>query len=156
MLAKRVKQRARTLLSIVAVGVLVWVVSAAIYQKVKTFDAITMIGERPFNDLTKTAIDIRQGQSTAFLQIGLLVLTALWGLMIAKKDEARLALSDKPEMVMFISASVLLMVSFLWHYFYLDNLSDAYRLAGKTCSDPAYTCIPDVFDPKIEHLFDFQ
>ena len=98
----------------------------------------------PFNDLTVKAVDLTLDQSRTCFQVTLVVLGALWGLMIAKKDETQIALKDSPEPTMFIVASALLLLSIWWHRFYFDDVAAAFALTGTTCArEPR--CIPDVF-----------
>lgn len=130
-------------------------VSAGFY--LISYGAITSIIARPFNDLTKTAVDINVEQSRSLFQVTLLVLGALWGLIIAAQPRApRIAQSDLPEIVMFVFANLLLVGSLFWHVLYLDSIADAYGLAASTCADVGKQCIPDVLDDQIHHLFKHQ
>ena len=58
---------------------------------------------------------------------------------------------------MFLCASGLLLLSFLWHEYYLDNLSGAYELASRNCLRADSPCFPDVLGlPNVEYLRTYQ
>jgi hypothetical protein len=110
-----------------------------------------------YSDPLKAAIDANIDQSKGLFDVGLLLLGALWALVIAKKDEGRIALGDVPEVIMLLSASALLLLSFEWHEFYLENLGAAYELASRNCTDLKAACFPDVLGiPSIEFLRNYQ
>jgi hypothetical protein len=111
----------------------------------------------PYRDLVKAAIDANLAQSTGLFDVGLLLLGALWGLVIAKKDEGRITAGDFPELIMFLCASGLLLLSFLWHDYYLENLAGAYDLASRNCVQANMACFPDVLGvPNVEYLRNYQ
>ena len=124
--------------------------------KASNYDIVALIGERPFNEQTKVAVDVRLTEAANMFQLGLLVLASLWGLVIAKKDEARLTFEDWPELLMFVEASAAIVGSFTLYKVYVDDISDLYALAGKTCSSNGDQCIPDVLSPKVQGFLDFQ
>jgi hypothetical protein len=132
------------------------VVAESLFHRFTIVNSTAMIGERPFNELTKSAIDIQQAQSISLLNLGMLVLTALWGLMIAGHNEARVTLKDKPELIMFASGTVLLIAALFWHNLYLESVSSAYAAAGSTCSGEGSMCIADIFDPRVHHQLEYQ
>jgi len=77
---------------------------------------------RPYNELTKSAIDLGLDQSKSLFQLGLLVLASLWALMFAKTDERTILLADTPEVVMFVTATILLLCSQICHLSYLGHV----------------------------------
>jgi hypothetical protein len=110
-----------------------------------------------YSDPVKAAIDVNIDQSKGLFDVGLLLLGALWALFIAKKDEGGITVGDVPEMVMLLSASGLLLLSFAWHEFYLENLGAAWELASRNCIDLKLACFPDVLGiPSIKFLRDYQ
>jgi hypothetical protein len=146
---------ARWILCLLSTTAFAFVTSGAIYFQWTTFAAVPFVGERPFNELTKAAIELRLDQAKTLTQLGLLALGALWALVISKKDEAGITLRDRPELLMFVEACLSLLLSFASYTFYATGVSDAYALAGQTCAAPPM-CIPDVFDPRIDDAFRFQ
>jgi hypothetical protein len=146
----------RGLAAVCGLGAVIVIVWASVLKL--TYEGIQsqLLAERPFNDLTEKAVDIVLEQSTASFQLGLLVLAALWGLIISKKDETTITLGDVPELLMFVASSLLLLSSFIWHWFFLNDVKAAFALAGRTCSDPEYQCIPDILADTVLHQFVFQ
>jgi hypothetical protein len=58
---------------------------------------------------------------------------------------------------MFTCASVSLVLSILWHEFYLDKLGYFYVLGAKTCFSGTDRCLPDVFESApLNMLYGFQ
>jgi len=112
---------------------------------------------RDYNGITQVAIDIKVEQSRGLFQVALLVLAFLWGFVFAKRDERQITAKDGLEIVMLVSASVLLIGSLKWHWMYLDRISDAYKVAGATLLPKEIPdTIPDVFAARTTHLFDYQ
>jgi hypothetical protein len=158
-MAKGLKQYQRTLRKVVALSAVATcaiLVGVTIHTKITAIDPVAMVGELPFNEQIRSAIALSIDRSKDFAQLALLVLAALWGLIVAKKDEARIALSDWPELLMLGSASILLIFSLQLRSFYLENIAEFYITGAKTCATPTYSCIPDLFAPTIEYYFDYQ
>lgn len=150
------RSRLRLVLALFALGLSVLVVTRGYLVKLANVDSKTTLESRAYNELTKAAIELRVDEAKSLFQLSLLVIAALWGLIIAKKDEAHLTLGDGPELTMFLCASAMLLLSLWWHISYLDSISDAYKTAGATCVTEKTQCIPDVFDTAINDLFRYQ
>jgi hypothetical protein len=115
-----------------------------------------LLKELPYNDATKAAVDIRVQQTNNLAEFALVALGALWALVIAKRDEASIGLRD-PELIMFLGPSCSLVLSGIWHEFYLDKLGYFYLLGAKTCFSATEKCLPDVFESKqLNMLYAFQ
>jgi hypothetical protein len=107
----------------------------------------------PFNDATKASLQLRLDQSQSLFQLGLLIMGALWALIFAKAGEAKLVLSDTPELVMFACANVIL-VFFHWlRLRYLGSVGYILHLAGKTSEGKS---MPNIFDSPVNSQFDAQ
>lgn len=115
------------------------------------------IDNLPFNDVTAKSIETQLDLSKTLFEITLLMIGALWALVIAKKDEAQLVLSDWRQVVMFVSASTVLLISACSYCLYLQNVShyfvDASVAASKGGIEPT---VPDIFDQNINYLFRCQ
>jgi hypothetical protein len=77
-----------------------------------------------YTELTKSGIDIKVGESDKLLDVALIFLGALAGLILAKPNEAKVTLRDRPEMLMFLSSVILLSSSVLCHDGYLSAVAD--------------------------------
>jgi hypothetical protein len=121
-----------------------------------------------FHDLVKAALDSKTTTSRTLIQTALLVGAALWGLVIAKKGEVQIVLGDKPEMLMFLLATCLLLGSLLTGYLYLEKVTAACADAIPAKEDqtqvpnqagghsnPKYR-ISDLFGPRFDYLFRLQ
>ena len=113
------------------------------------------IRDRPYNDLTDGGIQAKVTLSTNLFQIGLLVTAALAGLLIAKDKEAGFVLGKLPELVMFSCAGLLLLLSFISHFSYLNEISYLYLLAGKL-HEASRPSMPDVSDKNVNFLLIYQ
>ena len=112
------------------------------------------IDDLPFNDVTSKSIDTQLDLAKTLFQISLLMTGALWGLVIAKKDDVKIVSANTELVVMFLSSSVVMLVSMLCYGVYLRTLShyfaDAAAAAAKGGLDAS---IPDIFDQNINYLF---
>ncbi|HEX8149018.1 MAG TPA: hypothetical protein VF591_17680 [Pyrinomonadaceae bacterium] len=156
------KKAARWLLAIICAGVFLVVASRTVkrYLGTSTFmgQYVTqpervMIPGKPYNDLTDGSIQARLTLSTNLFQVTLLVTAAVAGLLIAKDGEAGFVLSAAPEFIMFFCTGLLLLMSFVSHGLYLNEISYLYALAGE---HPELGRIPDVADEDISFLFSYQ
>jgi hypothetical protein len=102
----------RRILAIASLGVTVWVVVTAIHAFRVTPDQIRVV---KYDEYTAKTVDFVLGDTERFLQVGVIVLGGLWTLGVIDKDR-RIGWIDKPELIMFILASLLLVASF-----YLDQ-----------------------------------
>lgn len=141
--------RTRLVLSIASLLVIPFIIAYVVY----TSQPSTVVKDLEANDLLKSAIQIKVEQSRSEFQLALLMLGALWGLLIAKKDEANILLSDWPELLMFGVASLLLLSSCAAHFFYVDNIAYVYSLAGSVQNGKT---MPDVFTSGINNPYDAQ
>lgn len=116
------------------------------------------VADLPFNELTSKSIDTRLDLSRSLFQVALLITATLWGLVIAKEDEAQIVFSKPSEVIMFVSASLLLILSVGSHALYLNKvteyLSDAAASSGGTkASAQADLSLPNIFDQNVNYLF---
>lgn len=109
----------------------------------------------PYNELTKAGIDSKLKISETLFQLGLLMLAALWGLIIAKKDEAGIVFSINPELLTFICASLLLLFSLFSYTLYLKAIAGGFADSGLAFEETEKTII-NLFDPKFDYLFNCQ
>src|SRR5687767_116035 len=114
------------------------------------------IDDLPFNQLTDKSLEIRLDLSQNLFQLALLMLGSLWGLVIAKKDEAQIVFSKLPEVVLFIGASLLLIFSVVSYSLYVNRvtayLSDA-AISSAFSSEPS---LPNIFNQNVNYLFVIQ
>lgn len=112
-----------------------------------------------FNDVTSQSLDARMVLAQSLFQVSLLMIGALWGLVIAKPGEIQILFREKIEMIMFISASIVLLVSVSSYALYLEKIShqfvDAVRAWSKS-DIPLPVTVPDVFDQNVNYLFNLQ
>ena len=110
------------LAAIVLVGIGVYVFGWELY----TSGSHYVFDDKPFNELTKAAVDIRLEHTGNMFQIGIAILAALWGLLFVRKEEAILVFEDAPELTMSVCATILLLLSIVCHLFYTDIIMDSY------------------------------
>lgn len=123
----------------------------------RTFTKQIIVANRTYNDLTDGGIQAKVALSNSIFQAGLLVTAGLAGLLIAKDQESGFLLDNRPELIMFIGAISLLLMSFVSHYFYLKEIAYLYFLAGSQgvyrASNPS---VPDIADDNVNFLFTYQ
>ena len=141
------------------VGVACLIVAAVVlsYAEIeRRANAHTSVESRSLNEAMGRAIDLQLDQSKTLYEISVVVLAALWGLVVAKKDEARIGLKSYPEIMMFVASTALLLASLVWRVLYLESITDAYRAAGAVAGNSSVTDVPNVFDTKYLHMYRFQ
>ena len=79
----------------------------------------------------------------------------LWGLIIAKKDEHKLLLTDFPEFIMFLLANVWFVTSCYCYSDYLDAMADIHSRDPKY-AEPADLTIMDFRSPLINNFYLIQ
>lgn len=119
------------------------------------FKSIIIIPDSPYNELIANSIQSKLNLSSNLFQMELLITAGLAGLLIAKDGEARFVLGDRPEKTMFICASSLLLLSYIFHYLYFTEVSYIYAVAGRL-NEKENPSIPDPLDPTIDFLFSYQ
>ncbi len=77
------------------------------------------------------AVDKRVAFSTAMFQAGLLVLAALWGLVFAEHARAYSALSEWPEVLMLLLATMALLSSAYSHFVFVWDMTSALATVQK-------------------------
>jgi len=117
------------------------------------WEGISVLKDVAFNELIKAGIQLKIDQSRAEFQLSLLVIATLWALIVAKKDEAQLLLSDVPECLMFCTANLLLLISIWFHILYIENVTYIYSLAGGLEGEKT---IPDILNSGINNPYNFQ
>ena len=160
----------RWLLALISVTVFMVVVPQAAYQylttpglSIRQSDFIQRqfperpvhIPDTPYNDLTDGGIQAKVSLSTNLFQIALLMTAALAGLLIAKDREARFILAKPLEFIMFSCAGLLLLLSFVSHFLYLNEIAYLYQLAGRLY-DPARPSMPDISGDIVNFLLAYQ
>jgi len=122
----------------------------------KNFDEQKItLPDRPYNDLTDGGMQAKLNLSNNLFQVTLLLSAALAGLMIARDNEAHLVLGKLPELIMFILAVLLLLLSFVSHLLFFNEVSYLYFLAGKLY-DPTRPSVPDITDQNVSFLLSNQ
>jgi len=114
----------------------------------------TIIPSVRYNDLTDGGMQANLTLSNNLFQIVLLVTLGLAGLLIAR-DEAKFVFGGGPEMVMFISAGLLLVLSFVSHVLYLKEVSYLYFYGGRRL-DLSNPFTPDISDENVNFLLTYQ
>jgi hypothetical protein len=137
--AERFRLYARRILAGAALVVSVVAFLLAIAHKYVQIDPLIRFHILVYTELTKSGIDLKTNESEKLFDITLILIGGLVGLMLAKPNEARVTLRDKPELLMFISAMVVLCSSIICHEFYLTAVSDVYLQArvDRTASVPS-------------------
>jgi hypothetical protein len=79
----------------------------ALGYKIVRIEALTAFSTVPFSDAVKAGMDLKVQESDTLFTVGLILVGGLLGLLAAKPDEARVTLQDRPEIVMFLAAIVL-------------------------------------------------
>jgi hypothetical protein len=108
----------------------------------------------PYNDLVGNLIEIKREQSGKVFDVALLVSGALFALLIAKKNEARIVLADYPEVIMLSAASVLLLASLACNLTYLELMSESLYLGGHLNLD--VKSMPNIFESAFEQFYTAQ
>ena len=111
------------------------------------------------DDVTTKSIDARLVLAQSLFQVALLMVGALWGIVIAKPGEIQIVFRRNAEIVMFVSASVVLLVSIISYGFYLNKITHQFAEAVRSRSNsaiPIAAFIPDVFDQNVNYLFTLQ
>jgi hypothetical protein len=116
--------RFRLLLATVALVLSIVALALAIGYKYLEVDTRWRFHTLVYTELTKSGIDLNTGESDKFFDVTLVLLGTLAGLVLAKPKEAKMTLEDKPELLMFISAVMLLISSSICHMLYLSAVSD--------------------------------
>ena len=99
----------RIFLAAVAIALLLWT-GVSLYRAISaTPDQIKTVSYYPES---ATSLDMARKDVDGFFQTGVLLLAGLWGVAVVKKDD-RLRRRDIPEIVMFTTATILL-VAFLF------------------------------------------
>lgn len=113
------------------------------------------IDDIPYNELVKAGIDGKLSISENLYEVGLLSLGALWGLIIAKKDEAGIVLSGNPELITFICASLLLIFSIVSYVLYSQSIANGLADSGLAFDEAAKTII-NLSDARFDYFFNWQ
>lgn len=111
--------------------------------------------DRPYNDLTDGGMQAKLNLSNNLFQVTLLLSAALAGLLIAKDREAHFVLGKPPELIMFILAVLLLLLSFISHLLFLNEVAYLYFLAGKLF-EQSRPSVPDITDSNVSFLLTYQ
>jgi len=123
--AQRQKNCFRWAFVILAVGALVFVgvEYCVLIVNGRDFGSPGSLNLIPYLESTKTALSQKVDTSKALFQSSLVAVGVLWGLVIAKKGEAKLVLGHRIEMAMFFIGNAIMAVSWYAHSQYLDTLT---------------------------------
>ena len=150
------KQVARGVFSTVAaLATLTCLIATIIIAKRVAID----LGIEPlrFNEVTSKTIDIQLDLARTLFQIALVVAGALLGLVIAKKDEIQIVFSKPAEVVMFVAACSLLLLSMGSYCVYLSNISNFFADAvAASTKGNLPSSIPNIFNQNVNYLFSWQ
>jgi hypothetical protein len=108
-----------------------------------------------YTDPIKAAVAQKLEAAKGLFQASLLVVAVLWGLVIAKKDEHKLLLTDLPEFGMFLLANIWFVASCYSYTGYLDAMADVHSRAPKYV-EPADLRIMDFRSPLINGFYAIQ
>lgn len=148
----------RRILAFASLIIVLVLVPTTISQYISTsriFNEDFVIPDSPYNELIAGSIQSKLTLSTNLFQLEFLISAGLVGLLIAKDGEAGFVLAQLPEKIMFICTSALLLLSYIFHYLYLTEVSYIYTIAGKFY-DKGNPSMPDVLDPSVDYLFLYQ
>jgi len=137
----------------VAISILGVLLAIIGYAKIY-WESSYIIDNVQLNDLIKAGVQLKVEQSRSLFQVFLLIMAVLWGLFFAKKGEKEILLSDRPELIMFYCANLLLLASAYYHIYYIENITYIYSLAGRLKGSSL--SIPDVFGSGINNPYRFQ
>lgn len=137
--------------AIVTVAGVIWIVYIA-----KNVSLNAGIENVPFNEITSKSIDTQLDLARTVYEVTIVIIAALWGAVIVKKDEAKLVFTG-PEGVMLISSSLVLLLSVCSYGLYLNELSHYFVDASVSTSRGGLVpSVPDIFDQNINYLFQTQ
>lgn len=154
--------------SLVVVAVVAGAAVLAYALVLRHWAGSTTYGNIEFHDAAKAALDNKLATSRSSVQAALIVGGALWALLIAKKDEARISPRDTPEVLLFAFASVILAASLGAGFLYSEEITsvcssavssqgEADAGAGAKKDDAkSKLIIPDVFGPRLNSLYVLQ
>ena len=111
---------------------------------------------KQFNEALKESVQIRLSISGNLFQLAVLITGALWGVVIAKEDESGIVFADRPEIIMFFCASLLLLTSLLSYIIYSYRVAYIYELADQTNQPGTPIMVGDFFNPIINNFFAYQ
>jgi len=135
---------------------------ACLITAVILFSGVKLVGGVDpllMDDVTTKSIDARLVLSQSLFQVALLMIGALAAIIIAKPGETQIVFHKNPELLMFLSASVVLLISIVCYGFYLNKITEQFAAAVRARSKsavPIATFIPDVFDENVNYLFKLQ
>jgi hypothetical protein len=112
-----------------------------------------------YNELVAKLVEIKRERSSKLFDVALLVSGALFALLIAKRDEARIILADSPEVIMLSAAGMLLLASLACNVTYIGLMSDSLYVGGsleglKEGLEPK--SMPNIFGSAFEHFYSAQ
>jgi len=110
----------------------------------------------PYTDVVKLALDQKLESSKSLLQASYLVFAVLWGLILAKKGEGKLLLTDFAELAMLFTASAGFLLSWYCASGYSNTIATMLAQNGSLFESPESRTIMDFRDDKINALFLLQ
>lgn len=152
--------RGRSRWCVVAIGVAVTLLSVWFALWPSWASRQALFDPIPFNDVVKSAIELRLETSRSLLQMCLLSFAALWGFFITKEGVPHKVSESIQEFILFAGANIAMIASMFCHVWYSITVAryqaDAGVMAEQTRDGGASPIIPDVFGPRINFLFDLQ
>jgi hypothetical protein len=149
-IALRSRKSIRWLLALLIGSITIICIATRGYQLLSIH--IVGLPDLRYNELIKNLIETKRDQSGKLFDVALLGFGALFALMIAKKDEARIVLSDYPEIIMFVAAVASLAASLGCDMKYLGLISDSLYTGGSRAGDS----MPDMFGSAFEEFYTAQ
>jgi hypothetical protein len=146
----------RVLLAVLSLSITIFCVGFTLYR-VNTASLVAGIEDLPFNELTSKSVDTQLDLAKTLFDLALLMIAALWGLVIAKKDEIQLVSSQRSTVIMFFCASGLLLLSAYSYGSYLRKISSYFADASAALTKSNLPLsVPDIFDQNVNHIFVWQ
>jgi hypothetical protein len=106
-------------------------------------------------DLAKLYLDLKQDQVKNIGQLVLLLTAGVWGLLIAKSDEAGIVLGDWPEIVMFLCFNAIVFSYFCFSYLYTNAMVYGLHVLAVNQEQLGEERVPDYYGTSIESLNQF-
>ncbi|HEX3152926.1 MAG TPA: hypothetical protein VHR66_32945 [Gemmataceae bacterium] len=127
-----------------------------VYRSYARLEGPFVLGTVAYTDQVKAAVTQKLDSSKSLLTGSLVVFGVLWGLILAKKGEGKLVVSDLPEMMLFLFANTSFAVSWYCQSEYVDAVAAVHAQAGLTYVDAKEQEIFDFRDSRIDDYSRWQ
>lgn len=142
------------LFTLAAVGYGLWVAIEA-FQAYGTLAQTDQFKKLAYTDTIKEAVAIKVESSKGLAQATLILIGVLWGMIVTKKEERVLLLSNWVELVAFLVANALLLASMYMHTEYAGVMA-ATHTAGVGPLQPKIVTILDFTATPIQQFYSLQ